>query len=267
MDSKGGVVLWNGMKMRSIYYVTLTMLSACIAQDEAGAGSQTSIEVFLREVEVTQPDQYFTETVALPHGDLYIVEFIPHAQAEWVHHMLVYGCDHPAFSPGERDSRGKPMGSKCSSGEKLLYGWAKDAPGLVIPPNVGVPIGPSVAVNFIVIEVHFLQVPPPQAWEGLGVVLQTTAESKQYKAGLMSFAARFTIPPRTNPYEVTNACCYTGHEPLHLFAFRYVASVNPISCGIARASLISRQVSQERPPLIHTSSHSYATISAEFQDL
>eukprot|EP00959_Pyramimonas_sp_CCMP1952_P038642 808749-Pyramimonas_sp.AAC.1 len=112
------------------------------------------------------------------------------------------------------------MGNKCASGEKLLYGWAKDAPGLKIPPDVGVPIGPSVEVNFIVIEVHFLQVPPAQAWDGLGVVMQTTTESKKYKAGLLSFAARFAIPPRRKEHVVSNTCCYNGNEPIHLFAFR-----------------------------------------------
>eukprot|EP00959_Pyramimonas_sp_CCMP1952_P414786 8690503-Pyramimonas_sp.AAC.1 len=62
------VALGQGVLKRSVAFMwLLVVLPSSLAQ----YGKR--IEVFLREVAVTQPDQYFTETVALPAEDLFIV--------------------------------------------------------------------------------------------------------------------------------------------------------------------------------------------------
>src|SRR5689334_11238818 len=53
-----------------------------------------------------------------------------------------------------------------------------------------------------------------------GIRLHLTDQAVPYSAGMMAFAAAFSIPPKTRSTLVPNSCCYSGWEPLHGFATR-----------------------------------------------
>lgn len=53
---------------------------------------------------------------------------------------------------------------------KIVFAWALNASGIHMPPDVGLKVGPSAAINYLVIQVHyghaegvmsFLSLPPP----------------------------------------------------------------------------------------------------------
>lgn len=67
-------------------------------------------------------------------------------------------------------------------------------------------------------QVHYLDGRPANDTSGVKLTL-SPAETPN-SAGMVAFAASFSIPPRRPKTLVQNACCYNGWEPLHGFATR-----------------------------------------------
>jgi hypothetical protein len=79
------------------------------------------------------------------------VKFEPFASADRVHHMLLYGCDAPAQS-----SKVWKGGATCAGSSHILYAWARNAPSLTLPEDVGFAIGNAEdAVQYIVLQIHY----------------------------------------------------------------------------------------------------------------
>jgi hypothetical protein len=79
------------------------------------------------------------------------VKFEPFADADRVHHMLLYGCDQPAFN-----AQFWKGGQTCAGNSHILYAWARNAPSLSLPENVAFPIGnPGDPVKFLVLQIHY----------------------------------------------------------------------------------------------------------------
>lgn len=51
-----------------------------------------------------------------------------------------------------RDCEREPI---CKSSLKILYRWTRDAPSMALPDGVGVPIGRSQSVGYMVLQVHY----------------------------------------------------------------------------------------------------------------
>ena len=65
--------------------------------------------------------------------------------------MLLYGCDQPA-----QQSTVWRGGSTCAGSSHILYAWARNAPSLTLPDNVGFAIGNSGdPVQYIVLQIHY----------------------------------------------------------------------------------------------------------------
>lgn len=83
------------------------------------------------------------------------VRFEPHAQARTVHHMLLYGCDGEPSEAARYGDKSVLMTRMCAeSTDRILYGWAKDAPDLHLPPSVGLAVGPAAGVTYLVLQVR-----------------------------------------------------------------------------------------------------------------
>ena len=106
----------------------------------AGADVQT-IERRMKDVRVTQRDQYSCHQYDAPGGDLknYAVAFegLDEAFGGKVHHMLLFGCDGPknydknfACGMAAGPCRNLPR-------QTFLFGWAKDAAGIALPSHAG----------------------------------------------------------------------------------------------------------------------------------
>merc|ERR1711998_635649 len=108
----------------------------------ADSGAQlSSMELRMKAVSVNQHDQYSCHQYAAPQDASisYAVAFeaLPDAFGGKVHHMLVFGCDGRVKSD-ENFLCGMSAGPcKGLPRQTFLFGWAKDAPGIGTPDNVG----------------------------------------------------------------------------------------------------------------------------------
>ena len=89
-------------------------------------------------------------------------------------------------------------------------------------------------------QVHY-QIVRPEG-DRTGVRLKMTRAPQPRGAGMMMWAAGFSVPPRTPSHLVPNRCCYSGFQPLTGFAFRVHAH------ALGRCSLSSLP---PLPPLPH----------------
>ena len=83
----------------------------------------------------------------------FLAKFEPFAEASRVHHMVLYGCEVPLFNTSFWKGKGT-----CQEGFQYIYGWARNAPGLELPKNVGISIGHvNDKIQYIGLEVHYVQ--------------------------------------------------------------------------------------------------------------
>ena len=52
----------------------------------------------------------------------------------------------------------RQCGQVCRGQEQILFAWAKNAPPLQLPKDVGRHIGPGAGINYIVLQVHYARV-------------------------------------------------------------------------------------------------------------
>lgn len=133
------------------------------------------ISIKMPDIRPDHPEQYLCIAHRLPvdRDGQFIVGFNPKADANRVHHMLMYGCQMPGIF--QRDSpnfvwdcsemhvagednqiRSYEEGPVCKSGPQILYGWALDAPSLKLPEGVGFKVGGhDTNIHFLVLQVHY----------------------------------------------------------------------------------------------------------------
>ncbi|KAI5639692.1 putative peptidylglycine alpha-hydroxylating monooxygenase 1 [Phthorimaea operculella] len=99
-----------------------------------------------------------------PKNNYYIVGFEPNATMHTAHHMLLYGCTEPGSNDlvwgcgemqGSEDESYKHA-SPCKSGSQVVYAWARDAPSLQLPKDVGFLIGKDSPIKYLVLQVHYM---------------------------------------------------------------------------------------------------------------
>lgn len=136
-----------------------------------------------------------------------------------LHSLVLSGCDAPPTTDPVWECRGHAVcGGNNPATQHVLYGWAKDAPPMVLPDGAGFRLGGGAGTRSLVLQVHYTQRRPPG--DASGVRLALTADPVPFAAGLTMFALFFSLPPKTPAVRVPNACCLRGFEPAHAFAFR-----------------------------------------------
>ncbi|KAL4858006.1 Peptidyl-glycine alpha-amidating monooxygenase A [Chlorella vulgaris] len=175
------------------------------------------LPVVLPEHPTDDKDAYLCTSVQLPDRPLKLVGIASTSDQRIVHHMLLFGCKYPAQTGSVWNCR---MRSACadSGSENVLYGWGKNAPPMSLPQGAGFSVGPGTSIRTVVLQVHYLDGRPANDTSGVKLTL-SPAETPN-SAGMVAFAASFSIPPRRPKTLVQNACCYNGWEPLHGFATR-----------------------------------------------
>merc|ERR1719278_1254843 len=62
---------------------------------------------------------------------VHVTGFVPHAEANRAHHMLLYACPMPMSEPGiPYDCMHHAM---CRGGQSIMFAWAKNAPPTTLP--------------------------------------------------------------------------------------------------------------------------------------
>ncbi|XP_078484053.1 peptidyl-glycine alpha-amidating monooxygenase B [Ciona intestinalis] len=177
------------------------------------------VKIRAPSISITQDDQYMCTSSGIPFDgrESYIVNFTPHASMSSTHHMLVYGCQ---TLPTTQSSWHCGMGQVCNGKRETLFAWARDAPLLNLPENVGFRIGGSSGFNHIVVQMHYAHRLPPGQHDCSGVDAIATNERQLYYAGIFLLGSPYiNIPPHSHAN--SDISCQTNiRSPITVFAFR-----------------------------------------------
>ncbi|KAF0031887.1 hypothetical protein F2P81_016442 [Scophthalmus maximus] len=113
-----------------------------------------SVDVRMPGVVPAGSDTYLCMSFPVPtNRDAYIVDFIPHASMDTVHHMLLFGCQTPVSSKSYWDC-GSVQGT-CEDEASIMYAWARNAPPTKLPKDVGFKVGKSSRMSNFVLQIHY----------------------------------------------------------------------------------------------------------------
>ncbi|ODM93542.1 Peptidylglycine alpha-hydroxylating monooxygenase [Orchesella cincta] len=157
-----------------------------------------------------------------------------------VHHMLLYGCTEPGLineqvwncggMGGDEEDvlySGESLlsGSICSEGQqRILYAWAKNAPSLILPEDVGFEIGGKSGIASLVLQLHFGDPHDmPMVWNlangQIGLTLEVTEQRQKKLAGVYLLATGGSVEPRATTF-LESACIMKEEKTIYPFAFR-----------------------------------------------
>ncbi|RDD43780.1 Peptidyl-glycine alpha-amidating monooxygenase A [Trichoplax sp. H2] len=153
----------------------------------------------------------------------YIVGFNPNEDARKnAHHVLIMGCSGMDTKLTYTKCM---MNTHCTGRSIIVYAWAKSAPALKLPKDVGFKIGRGTDIKYLVLQVHYgpnikSKLGLPNFIDSSGVTLQLSTKSQRYSAGMYDFASNyFVIRPHSTAKDDL-ACRYNQPYELHPFAFR-----------------------------------------------
>merc|ERR1711992_20814 len=159
----------------------------------------------------------------------YIVGFEPTAHMDTAHHMILYGCKSPSkqetiYNCGAmaiKDPQYSSASQPCGSGQQVVYAWAKNAPELELPENVGFGVGgPDSEIDWLVLQVHYASIDYiPEEGDKSGVILHYTNVPLPRSAGVYYSGTSGRFPAQTTSYSEA-ACELNTNEVIHPFAFR-----------------------------------------------
>uniref|UniRef100_I3KLS0 Peptidylglycine alpha-amidating monooxygenase n=1 Tax=Oreochromis niloticus TaxID=8128 RepID=I3KLS0_ORENI len=127
--------------------------------------------------------------------DAYIVDFIPLASMDTVHHMLLFGCQTPV------STHSFCVQGTCEDEPAIMYAWARNAPPTKLPKDVGFKVGRSSGMSYFVLQIHYGDISPFIA----GIYLLMSVDT--------------VILPGKRVTDADVACDYTSY-PIYPFAFR-----------------------------------------------
>ncbi|XP_054277712.1 peptidylglycine alpha-hydroxylating monooxygenase-like isoform X2 [Macrosteles quadrilineatus] len=209
--------------------------------------------LLMPDVHPNMPELYLCTPIRINFTtNYYIVGFEPNATMQTAHHMLLYGCTKPGsmkevWNCGEMASSSEnsawETASVCASGSTILYAWAKDAPKLELPPEVGFKVGGHSAIQYLVLQVHYATVDkfkggqmqmhkkhghhnemstnsiPDGSTDDSGVFLYYTERPMSKLAGVYLLGTAGMIPPMSEEHMETS-CVIKENKTIHPFAFR-----------------------------------------------
>ncbi|EFO26356.1 hypothetical protein LOAG_02126 [Loa loa] len=160
-------------------------------------------------------DDYIAVSMAIEPG--YIVRFEPFADADRVHHILLYGCTYPAWP--------KPFWkgfSICRGYDShILYAWARNAPDFNLPQDVAFSVGHNFdSVKYLIMQVHYAHPFVGKIADYSGITLHMIDERPHHLAAVLLFASGTSIEPGFSHFQTNISCLYSSDTPIHPFAFR-----------------------------------------------
>ncbi|CAB4059208.1 PHM [Lepeophtheirus salmonis] len=155
--------------------------------------------------------------------------YCPNASQHTAHHMLIYGCTEPGstnevWNCGEMstttDSAFEASASPCETEPQIIYAWAKGAPQLELPPEVGFKVGKGTTIKFLVLQVHYahLDMILPSG-DDSGVYIKFTDKYQPKEAGVLLLGTGGFAPAHSTTFFETS-CEVRDDREIHPFAFR-----------------------------------------------
>ncbi|XP_039635335.1 peptidyl-glycine alpha-amidating monooxygenase isoform X3 [Perca fluviatilis] len=180
-----------------------------------------SVEIRMPGVVPTVSDTYLCTTFPVPTSrDAYIVDFIPHASMDTVHHMLLFGCRTPVSTSSYWDC-GSVQGT-CADEASIMYAWARNAPPTKLPKDVGFKVGRNSGISNFVLQIHYGDVTAfrDHHRDCSGLTLRMTSKPQPFIAGIyLLMSVDTVILPGKRVTNADIACDYTSY-PIYPFAFR-----------------------------------------------
>ncbi|XP_044030771.1 peptidyl-glycine alpha-amidating monooxygenase isoform X3 [Siniperca chuatsi] len=180
-----------------------------------------SVDMRMPGVVPTGSDTYLCMAFPVPTSrDAYIVDFIPHASMDTVHHMLLFGCQTPVSTSSYWDC-GSVQGT-CEDEASIMYAWARNAPPTKLPKDVGFKVGRNSGMSYFVLQIHYGDVSAfrDHHRDCSGLTLRMTSKSQPFIAGIyLLMSVDTVILPGKKVTNADIACDYTSY-PIYPFAFR-----------------------------------------------
>ena len=196
--------------------------------EEVNSEERGQFELLMPNSQPTEPETYLCTPIRMDKDNTYyITGFAPRADMGTAHHMLLFGCEEPGqmeelFSCGEmgRILEGTKQAAPCARGQQIIYAWARNAPSLELPEDVGFKVGGGGDIKYLVLQVHYASVDKiPDTGDTSGVVLSYTSRPQPKRAGVYFVGTGGMIAPRTTTY-MEAACKLNTDLTVHPFAFR-----------------------------------------------
>lgn len=108
-----------------------------------------------------------------------------------------------------------PCGKGSTS--QIIYAWARDAPKLTLPEDVGFKVGADSPIKYIVLQVHYAHKFPEGKIDDSGVTLHYTQQRMKKLAGIILLGTAGLVPP--NSIETMDSKCKIDQE-IYPFAYR-----------------------------------------------
>ncbi|XP_026293326.2 peptidylglycine alpha-hydroxylating monooxygenase [Frankliniella occidentalis] len=218
--------------MRFEALVALVALAAAAAPAARGYGVN-KFSFLMPNVRPTVPELYLCTPVKVdPMRPYYIVGFEPNATMATAHHMLLYGCSEPGsakpvWNCGEMaaasDEAGYEASSPCKqgTGSEIVYAWARDAPTLSLPEDVGFKVGGDSDIKYLVLQVHYAHIDKFKdgSTDDSGIFLHYTQRPLPRLAGVVLLGTGGRIAPHAEEHMETS-CEMREHKVVHPFAYR-----------------------------------------------
>ncbi|XP_067340274.1 peptidyl-glycine alpha-amidating monooxygenase B isoform X1 [Channa argus] len=180
-----------------------------------------SVDIRMPGVVPTGSDTYLCKAFpVLTSRDAYIVDFIPHASMDTVHHMILFGCQTPVSTSSYWDC-GSVQGT-CEDEASIMYAWARNAPRTKLPKDVGFKVGRNSGMSYFVLQIHYGDVSAfrDHHKDCSGLTLQMTSKPQPFIAGIyLLMSVDTVILPGKRVTDADIACDYTSY-PIYPFAFR-----------------------------------------------
>ncbi|XP_049908630.1 peptidyl-glycine alpha-amidating monooxygenase isoform X1 [Epinephelus moara] len=180
-----------------------------------------SVDIQMPGVIPAGSDTYLCTAFPVPTSrDAYIVDFIPHASMDTVHHMLLFGCQTPASTSSYWDC-GSVQGT-CEDEASIMYAWARNAPPTKLPKDVGFKVGRNSGMTHFVLQIHYGDASAfrDHHRDCSGLTLRMTTKLQPFIAGIyLLMSVDTVILPGKRVTNADIACDYTSY-PIYPFAFR-----------------------------------------------
>lgn len=192
------------------------------------ADEEKEFPLLMPNVTPWKPELYLcTPVKVLPDKNFYIVGFSPNATMDTAHHILLYGCltpgrDDVVWNCGEMVSdQNTKTYSPCGEGSQVIYAWARDAPRLTLPKDVGFRVGKDSDIKYIVLQVHYAVIDKFKdgSTDNSGIILHYTETPKKKLAGVLLLGTGGIIPPNSVTQMETD-CRIKEKKTIYPIAYR-----------------------------------------------